>query len=219
MEENFAYNLKMEDYAQLCHMSLSILKVFNQYYHTTRHHGLKMETWSWSSQGALHHILISIVNFSLSDLKDTSSTFIRVFKTKISSHSTVILAKALQKTAPWKPKPQVSRFIGLLAYNNIPHNSNLLHNQQLKVIEMKMQKIKEPLERCFKGYHIVSFYLLSGYNDLEARYLTIMIESVLITQDTTYKGTEEIKGFFKPVLWTIFQSLKVKFEMDKVADS
>lgn len=36
MEENFAYNLKLEDYALLCHMSLSTFKnSFKRYYHTT----------------------------------------------------------------------------------------------------------------------------------------------------------------------------------------
>jgi AraC-like DNA-binding protein len=36
MEQNFAYNLKLEDYAQLCHMSLSAFKnCFKQIYNTT----------------------------------------------------------------------------------------------------------------------------------------------------------------------------------------
>ena len=36
MEQNFAYNLKLEEFAQLCHMSLSTFKkLFKEYYHTT----------------------------------------------------------------------------------------------------------------------------------------------------------------------------------------
>src|SRR6478609_8172612 len=36
MEQNFAYNLKLEEFARLCHMSLSTFKKsFKEYYHTT----------------------------------------------------------------------------------------------------------------------------------------------------------------------------------------
>jgi AraC-like DNA-binding protein len=36
MEKNFSYNLNLEDYAQLCHMSLSnFKKTFKKYYNTT----------------------------------------------------------------------------------------------------------------------------------------------------------------------------------------
>lgn len=80
MEENFAYNLKLEDYAQLCHMSLSTFKKsFKQHYHTT--------PAAWLQQRKLQHALHLVLNTDLTisqislecGFEDTSH-FIRVFK-------------------------------------------------------------------------------------------------------------------------------------------
>jgi AraC family transcriptional regulator, exoenzyme S synthesis regulatory protein ExsA len=82
MEENFAYNLKLENYAQLCHMSLSTFKKsFNQYYHTTPASWLKDKKLDL----ALHHILtsdLSINQISFDCGFEDTSHFIRVFKQK-----------------------------------------------------------------------------------------------------------------------------------------
>jgi AraC family transcriptional regulator, exoenzyme S synthesis regulatory protein ExsA len=82
MEENFAYNLKLENYAQLCHMSLSTFKKsFNQYYHTTPAAWLKDKKLDL----ALHHILtsdLSINQISFDCGFEDTSHFIRVFKQK-----------------------------------------------------------------------------------------------------------------------------------------
>ena len=82
MEENFAYNLKLENYAQLCHMSLSTFKKsFKQYYHTS--------PATWLQQRKLQHALHLVINTDLGiseislecGFEDTSH-FIRVFKQK-----------------------------------------------------------------------------------------------------------------------------------------
>ncbi len=82
MEENFAYNLKLENYAQLCHMSLSTFKKsFNQYYHTTPAAWLKDKKLDL----ALHHVLtseLSINQISFECGFEDTSHFIRVFKQK-----------------------------------------------------------------------------------------------------------------------------------------
>jgi AraC family transcriptional regulator, exoenzyme S synthesis regulatory protein ExsA len=82
MEENFAYNLKLENYAQLCHMSLSAFKkAFNQYYHTTPAAWLKHRKLDI----ALHHILTSDLSISQISFEcgfEDTSHFIRVFKQK-----------------------------------------------------------------------------------------------------------------------------------------
>jgi AraC family transcriptional regulator, exoenzyme S synthesis regulatory protein ExsA len=82
MEENFAYNLKLENYAQLCHMSLSAFKKsFNQYYHTTPASWLKDKKLDF----ALHHIRtsdLSINQISFECGFEDTSHFIRVFKQK-----------------------------------------------------------------------------------------------------------------------------------------
>jgi AraC family transcriptional regulator, exoenzyme S synthesis regulatory protein ExsA len=82
MEENFAYNLKLENYAQLCHMSLSAFKKsFNQYYHTTPAAWLKHRKLDL----ALHHVLtsdLSINQISFDCGFEDTSHFIRVFKQK-----------------------------------------------------------------------------------------------------------------------------------------
>jgi AraC family transcriptional regulator, exoenzyme S synthesis regulatory protein ExsA len=82
MEENFAYNLKLENYAQLCHMSLSAFKKsFNHYYHTTPASWLKNKKLDL----ALHQVLTS--NLSINQISfecgfEDTSHFIRVFKQK-----------------------------------------------------------------------------------------------------------------------------------------
>jgi AraC family transcriptional regulator, exoenzyme S synthesis regulatory protein ExsA len=82
MEENFAYNLTLENYAQLCHMSLSTFKKsFNQYYHTTPALWLKNKKLDL----ALHQVLTS--NLPINQISfecgfEDTSHFIRVFKQK-----------------------------------------------------------------------------------------------------------------------------------------
>ena len=80
MEENFAYNLKLKDYAQLCHMSLSTFKKsFNQYYQTTPAAWLQQR----KLQHAVHLVLhgdLSISEISLECGFEDASHFIRVFK-------------------------------------------------------------------------------------------------------------------------------------------
>lgn len=82
MEQNFAYNLKLEDYAQLCHMSLSTFKkTFKQYYHTTPASWLKQKKLDLAHQRVLTTDLnISQISFECG-FEDTSH-FIRVFKEK-----------------------------------------------------------------------------------------------------------------------------------------
>jgi AraC-like DNA-binding protein len=82
MEENFGYNLKLEDYAVLCNMSLSTFKkAFRQYYHTT--------PAAWLLQRKLdlarHKIVTSDLNISQVAFEcgfEDTSHFIRVFKQK-----------------------------------------------------------------------------------------------------------------------------------------
>lgn len=82
MEQNFAYNLKLEEFAQLCHMSLSTFKKsFKEHYQTTPAVWLKQRRLDM----ALHHLLTSDMSISQisfeSGFEDTSH-FIRVFKQK-----------------------------------------------------------------------------------------------------------------------------------------
>jgi AraC family transcriptional regulator, exoenzyme S synthesis regulatory protein ExsA len=82
MEQNFAYNLKVEEFARLCHMSLSTFKKsFKEYYHTTPAIWLKDK----KLDRALHQLLTSDLSISQisfeSGFEDTSH-FIRVFKQK-----------------------------------------------------------------------------------------------------------------------------------------
>lgn len=82
MEQNFAYNLTLEEYAHLCHMSLSTFKKsFKEYYHTTPAVWLKER----KLDRALHQLLTSDMSVSQvsfeSGFEDTSH-FIRVFKQK-----------------------------------------------------------------------------------------------------------------------------------------
>ena len=82
MEENFAYNLRLENYAQLCHMSLSAFKKsFKQYYATTPGNWLKNKKLDL----AAHKLLSSdssINQISLHCGFEDTSHFIRVFKEK-----------------------------------------------------------------------------------------------------------------------------------------
>lgn len=82
MEENFAYNLKLEDYARLCHMSLSTFKkCFKQYYNNTPALWLKNKKLSL----ALQHVLTTYLSISQISFKcgfEDTSHFIRVFKEK-----------------------------------------------------------------------------------------------------------------------------------------
>jgi AraC-like DNA-binding protein len=82
MEENFAYNLKLEDYAQLCHMSLSgFKKSFKQYYDATPAVWIKQRKLDLARQQLLtSDSNISQISFE-SGFEDTSH-FIRVFRHK-----------------------------------------------------------------------------------------------------------------------------------------
>jgi AraC family transcriptional regulator, exoenzyme S synthesis regulatory protein ExsA len=82
MEENFGYNLKLEDYAELCHMSLSTFKkYFKHYYDTT--------PAAWLLQRKLdlarHKIMTTDLNINQVSFEcgfEDTSHFIRVFKQK-----------------------------------------------------------------------------------------------------------------------------------------
>jgi AraC-like DNA-binding protein len=82
MEGNFAYNLKLEDYAQLCHMSLSTFKKsFKQLYQTTPAAWLQQKRLEL----AYHHVRYSNLAISRISLEcgfEDTSHFIRVFKQK-----------------------------------------------------------------------------------------------------------------------------------------
>ena len=82
MEHNFAYNLKLEEFAQLCHMSLSTFKKsFKEYYRTTPAVWLKQRRLDM----ALHQLLTSdltISQISFESCFEDTSHFIRVFKQK-----------------------------------------------------------------------------------------------------------------------------------------
>jgi AraC family transcriptional regulator, exoenzyme S synthesis regulatory protein ExsA len=82
MEENFAYNLKLENYAQLCHMSLSAFKkAFKEHYHTTPASWLKNRKLDL----AVHHAVRSTLSISQIAFEcgfEDTSHFIRVFKQK-----------------------------------------------------------------------------------------------------------------------------------------
>jgi AraC-like DNA-binding protein len=82
MEDNYAYNLKLEEYAQLCHMSLSAFKkTFKQYYSSTPAVWLKQRKLNLARRLVLSSGLnISQISFDCG-FEDTSH-FIRVFKEK-----------------------------------------------------------------------------------------------------------------------------------------
>jgi len=80
MEENFAYNLTLENYARLCHMSLSTFKkLFSKHYATTPAAWLKEKKLSLAMQQVIGTELpISQISFNCGF--EDSSHFIRVFK-------------------------------------------------------------------------------------------------------------------------------------------
>jgi AraC family transcriptional regulator, exoenzyme S synthesis regulatory protein ExsA len=80
MEENFAYNLKIENYAQLCHMSLSNFKrFFKQTYNTTPAAWLQLRKLDLA-----RHLLLTaelpVNQISFDCGFEDASHFIRVFK-------------------------------------------------------------------------------------------------------------------------------------------
>ncbi len=82
MEANFGYNLKIEEYARLCHMSLSTFKrIFKQFYKATPAAWLKQR----KLELALHYLLTSDLPISQISFEcgfEDTSHFIRVFKEK-----------------------------------------------------------------------------------------------------------------------------------------
>lgn len=82
MEANFAYNLKLENFAQLCNMSLSAFKTaFKSHYHTTPAAWLKDKKLALALQQIITSDLsVSQISFECG-FEDTSH-FIRVFKQK-----------------------------------------------------------------------------------------------------------------------------------------
>ena len=82
MEQNFAYNLRLDEFARLCHMSLSTFKKsFKEYYHTTPAVWLKNR----KLDRALHQLLtsdLSVGQVSFENGFEDTSHFIRVFKQK-----------------------------------------------------------------------------------------------------------------------------------------
>ena len=82
MENNFSYNLKLENYAQLCHMSLSTFKkCFKQYYNTTPAVWLKNKKIQLALQPVLTTDL-SINQIAFECGFEDTSHFIRIFKEK-----------------------------------------------------------------------------------------------------------------------------------------
>lgn len=82
MEENFAYNLNLDNYAQLCHMSLSTFKKsFKQYYNTTP------ASWLMCKKLELADHKVHCTNLNISQIAfecgfEDTSHFIRVYKQK-----------------------------------------------------------------------------------------------------------------------------------------
>lgn len=82
MEQNFAYNLKLEEFAQLCHMSLSTFKKsFKEYYQTTPAAWIKQRRLDMAVQQLLSTDL-SVNQISFENGFEDTSHFIRVFKQK-----------------------------------------------------------------------------------------------------------------------------------------
>jgi len=80
MEENFAYNLKLENYAQLCHMSLSTFKK-----HFKHHYNMNPGLWLKNKKLnlALNYVVsadLSINQIAFECGFEDTSHFIRVFK-------------------------------------------------------------------------------------------------------------------------------------------
>jgi len=82
MEQNFGYNLTLENYARLCHMSLSTFKkCFKQYYNASPGAWLKMKRLALAVDYLLGtNSSVSQISFDCG-FEDTSH-FIRVFKEK-----------------------------------------------------------------------------------------------------------------------------------------
>lgn len=80
MEENFAYRLKLDEYAGLCHMSLSSFKkAFKEYFNTTPAAWLRQRRLDL----ALHKLIssdLSIAEVAFESGFEDPSHFIRVFK-------------------------------------------------------------------------------------------------------------------------------------------
>jgi AraC-like DNA-binding protein len=82
MEENFAYNLKMEEFAQLCHMSLSTFKkCFKEYYNSTPALWLKNKKLELAHQKTVQSDL-SVSQIAFECGFEDPSHFIRLFKEK-----------------------------------------------------------------------------------------------------------------------------------------
>ena len=82
MEANFAYNLKLEDYAQLCHMSLSTFKkIFGEVFGITPASWLKEQKLALAAHKLVNSSLpVNQISFECG-FEDTSH-FIRVFRQK-----------------------------------------------------------------------------------------------------------------------------------------
>ena len=88
MEANFAYNLKLEDFARLCYLSLSSFKrLFKQLYKTTPAHWIKQRKLDLARKLLVTSDL-AISQISLQCGFEDTSHFIRVFKSnyKITPH-------------------------------------------------------------------------------------------------------------------------------------
>jgi len=82
MEQNFAYNLKLDDYAQLCHMSLSSFKkAFKEYYRSTPAAWLQARKLEYARHQVINSEL-SINHLALECGFEDPSHFIRLFKQK-----------------------------------------------------------------------------------------------------------------------------------------
>lgn len=80
MEDNFAYNLKLEEYARLCYLSLSAFKnTFKRVYNTTPAAWLQQKKLELARHKVLHTDL-SIHQISFECGFEDTSHFIRVFK-------------------------------------------------------------------------------------------------------------------------------------------
>ncbi|MEO8771078.1 MAG: AraC family transcriptional regulator [Ferruginibacter sp.] len=103
MEENFAYNLNLENCAQLCHMSLSTFKKsFRQFYHTTPGAWLK----SKKLELTLHQLLssdLSVKRISFECGFKNTSHFIRAFKEKYKL-TPMQYRQNYSEMAPWRVK-------------------------------------------------------------------------------------------------------------------
>lgn len=80
MEDNFAYNLKLEEYARLCHLSLSAFKnAFKRHYQTTPAAWLQQKKLELARHKVLQSDL-TIQQISMECGFEDTSHFIRVFK-------------------------------------------------------------------------------------------------------------------------------------------